>query len=76
MMNWVELDSTDRNLDHDSVNIRHVHWSKFDMIDNHGYVYNNVHPHSNDVWSQHDVDVRLMMWELDSMMNGSAHDDW
>jgi hypothetical protein len=39
------LDNSDMNPDDDYLKIRHVHLNKFDMNDNHVYVYNNVHQH-------------------------------
>jgi hypothetical protein len=45
-MNVLEMDNKDKNHDDDDHwNIRHFHSNKFDMIDNHVYVYNNVHQH-------------------------------
>ncbi len=71
LMNVVEIDNIDRNSDEDYESIRLVHSNKFDMIDNHVYVYNNVHRHLDDVLNRHDVDVMLV---LELMMNVNVHD--
>jgi len=44
-MDVVLFDNNDMNLYDDYGNILRVHWNKFDMNDNHVYVYNNVHQH-------------------------------
>jgi hypothetical protein len=45
LMDVVLFDNNDMNLYDDYGNIQRVHWNKFDMNDNHVYVYNNVHQH-------------------------------
>jgi hypothetical protein len=42
LMKVVEFDNNDKKHDVES---QHDHWNKLDMIDNHVYVYNNVHLH-------------------------------